>query len=58
MTEPELDFEALLKKYVRHVGQCEGTNFIWHIGRPWSEEVFTDAERRYMEALAGEETDE
>lgn len=39
-----IDYEALLRKYVKHVTDCEGANYVDHIGDPLSEVEFTPEE--------------
>lgn len=54
MSEP-IDYEELLKKYMDHVGQCEGTTFIegYRNGSGYGESdiVFTDEEWEELERL-------
>lgn len=48
MASPEPDWRAMFKRYAEHVGEQEGTDFLWGpghenayghvIGRQWSEE--------------------
>lgn len=39
-----IDHAALLRKYVKHVTDCEGANYVDHIGDPLSEVEFTPEE--------------
>ena len=48
-----MDFEKLLKKYIRYVGESEGTDFILTCdSRYKSETKFSENEWMYLEALA------
>lgn len=49
MPEP-IDFEALLRKYVEHVSDCEGINYLSQIGESHSEVEFTPEEVAYLKA--------
>ncbi len=42
---------SLLKKYMIHVENCEGVNFVSDIGRTWSEVEFTKEEIDYLQKL-------
>jgi hypothetical protein len=42
---------SLLKKYMIHVEQCEGVNFVSDIDRPWSKVEFTKEEITYLQKL-------
>jgi len=48
-----IDHKELLKKYIGHVVDCEGVEFI-HCGNNHSEVVFTEEEWRELELLAKE----
>lgn len=41
---PELDYKALLQKYIEHVGGCEGTDFLGEHHRHRGDVKFTDKE--------------
>lgn len=47
-----VDYRTLLKKYIRHVGECEGANFIetWYA----SDVKFTDPEKLALQELERE----
>lgn len=48
------DHTALLEKYIRHVCQCSGTDFVDHIDDGWgsSEVKFTEAEKMALRAAS------
>lgn len=50
----EIDYRALLVKYIDHVGRCEGTVFISDLWREHSDVLFTDEEWTALEAAADE----
>jgi hypothetical protein len=45
----DIDYEALLEKYIEHVGECEGVTFVDYP----SDVQFTDEERAELRRLAG-----
>lgn len=49
-----VNYELLLKKYIRHVGECEGTDFVGYIGVYMSEVEFTPEEKQKMEEISNE----
>lgn len=48
--EDDFDYKKLLKKYIQHVGECEGTTFIEDFG---SSVVWDEGELAHLRALAG-----
>lgn len=42
---------SLLKKYIQHVENCEGVNFVSDIGSPWSGIEFSKEEKALLEKL-------
>lgn len=49
-----MDYEELLKKYMRHIHDCEGSTFVQQIGDYISEQEFTDEEKAALEKLDDE----
>lgn len=51
-----MDHRQLLKKYIYHVGECEGTTFLSDLHRPLSKyrEAFTDEEWAELQKLENE----
>lgn len=49
-----MDYEELLKKYMRHVQDCEGITFVQQIGDYMSEQEFTEQEKAVLEKLDDE----
>jgi len=45
---------SLLKKYMQHVENCEGVNFVSDIGRDWSGIEFSKEEKALLEKLDAE----
>lgn len=45
---------TLLKKYMNHVINCEGVDFVSDINRPWSDVKFTKKEKELLEVLKKE----
>lgn len=54
-----MDYRALLKKYIEHVGVAEGTDFLADSERgSWTDSPeFTDEEWRMLQVLRDEEDD-
>lgn len=50
----EIDYRTLLLKYIAHVGECEGVDFISDWQRPKGGVAFTDAEWTKLEEAAQE----
>jgi hypothetical protein len=47
-----MDYKEILRKYIIHVGQCEGTTFISKINSKWYSDVkFTDEEKEELKKL-------
>lgn len=49
-----MKYEELLKKYMRHVMDCEGISFVDHIGSHYSDVQFTDEEKVALERAEDE----
>jgi hypothetical protein len=49
-----MDYEALLKKYVQHVGEYEGSTFINWLNSPHCDVKFTDEEVAELERISEE----
>lgn len=49
-----MDYEALLKKYMQHVCDCEGIDFVVRIGDRHSDVEFTDEEKAELERISEE----
>jgi hypothetical protein len=51
-----IDYKELLTKYIKHVGECEGTNFIYKDAEEFriygSEIIFTDEEISELNKLS------
>lgn len=49
-----VDYRQLLVKYIQHVGECEGTDFITHIDgwRPTDAVRFSDDEKAALREAA------
>ncbi len=44
--QPKVDYEKILKWYIKHVDECEGKDFMWDIGGPWGNtNPITEAEK-------------
>lgn len=52
--DQEVDYRALLLKYIEHVGDCEGTTFLSHFSRDDSEVIFSNEEWLELERLDDE----
>lgn len=48
-----VDFEDVLRRYIRHVRMCEGMDYVDHLNEPQGVERFTDEEVAALERLAG-----
>ena len=51
-----MDYKRLLEKYIQHVYDCEGVNFISNIGDAFSTQDFTKEEKEYLEGLSDDQT--
>lgn len=49
-----MDYEALLRKYVQHVGEYEGCTFIHFLNSPICDVEFTEEERAVLERMSEE----
>ncbi len=49
-----IDYRKLLKKYIKHVGSCEGITFLEDYRRNYSGGIFTDEEWNELGNLEGE----
>jgi hypothetical protein len=47
-----VDYEALLKKYMQHVRDCESIDYVDHIGDFCSDVEFTQEEREELERIS------
>ena len=47
----DIDYKVLLKKYIDHVGDCEGSNFIYHINSSMSDVKFSELEIKTLKEL-------
>lgn len=47
----KIDHRSLLVRYIRHVTECEGTNYICRIGERVPDVKFTDEEVAELKAL-------
>lgn len=56
MPESPIDFEALLKKYIQHVGECEGAVFLEDHNLIWSDVKFTEEEWAWLKNPPEEES--
>ena len=50
----KMDHRSLLVRYIRHVTECEGTNYICRIGERNQDLKFTDEEVAELKALEKE----
>jgi hypothetical protein len=47
-----MDYEELLKKYMEHVGDCEGTTYVDNLNDSWRSDVkFTEEEVAELERI-------
>ena len=52
---PGVDHRELLRKYISHVRDCEGIDYLGRLGDPMSEQDFTAEEKAELVRLASEE---
>ena len=47
-----IDYRDLLRRYMEHVGDCEGTTFVWQLNHaPGSDIRFTEAEETELQRI-------